>query len=69
MSALEDRLHEALTGDDPGRVVSPDLFDRVVGSIDDDRRRRRRHPPHRHRLGGRRSPWPPPPSSPCREKD
>jgi hypothetical protein len=42
MSSLEDRLHEALTGDDPGRTPSPDLFARVVGSIDDDRRRRRR---------------------------
>ena len=42
MSSLEDRLHEALTGDDPGRTLSPDLFDRVVGSIDDDRHRRRR---------------------------
>jgi hypothetical protein len=42
MSSLEDRLHEALTGDDPGRALSPDLFARVVGSIDDDRRRRRR---------------------------
>jgi hypothetical protein len=42
MSSLEDRLHEALTGDDPGRTLSPDLFARVVGSIDDDRRRRRR---------------------------
>ena len=41
MSSLEDRLHEALTGDDPGRTLSPDLFARVVGSIDDDRRRRR----------------------------
>lgn len=45
MSALEDRLHDALTGEDPGRSVSPDLFARVVGSIADDRlrRRRRRH--------------------------
>jgi len=42
MSSLEDRLHDALTGDDPGRALSPDLFERVVGSIDDDRRRRRR---------------------------
>lgn len=41
MSALEDRLHEALTGEDPGRAVSPDLFARVVGGIEDDRRRRR----------------------------
>jgi hypothetical protein len=49
MSALEDRLHEALTGDDPGRVVSPDLFARVVGSIEDDRRRRRRL--HRTAIG------------------
>ena len=42
MSSLEDRLHDALTGDDPGRALSPDLFERVVGSIDDDRQRRRR---------------------------
>jgi hypothetical protein len=49
VSALEDRLHEALTGDDPGREVSPDLFARVVGSIEDDRRRRRRL--HRTAIG------------------
>ncbi|SER74387.1 hypothetical protein SAMN05216199_1060 [Pedococcus cremeus] len=42
MSSLEDRLHDALTGDDPGRTLSPDLFDRVVDSIGDDRVRRRR---------------------------
>jgi hypothetical protein len=42
VSALEDRLHDALTSGDPGRTVSPDLFARVVGSIEDDRSRRRR---------------------------
>ena len=42
MSALEDRLHDALTSGDPGRTVSPDLFARVVGSIEDDRSRRHR---------------------------
>jgi hypothetical protein len=42
VSALEERLHDALTSGDPGRTVSPDLFARVVGSIEDDRSRRRR---------------------------
>ena len=46
MSALEDRLHEAL-GTDPGGTVSPDLFARVLGGISDDQARRRRH---RHTL-------------------
>jgi hypothetical protein len=42
MSALEDRLHDALhaTGDTPD-AASPDLFTRVVAGIGDDRRRRR----------------------------
>ena len=43
MSDLEERLHAALTGSAPAQPVSPDLFARVVGSIEDDRRRRRRH--------------------------
>jgi hypothetical protein len=43
MSAIEDRLHDALSGGEPSPPLSPDLFSRVVGSIDDDRRRRRRH--------------------------
>jgi hypothetical protein len=42
MSALEDRLHEALTGEGRSRTPSPDLFSRVVESIHDDTRRRRR---------------------------
>lgn len=41
MSALEERLHDALHEGD-GRPVSPDLFARVVDSIADDRTRRRR---------------------------
>jgi hypothetical protein len=42
MSALEDRLHDALA--ETGRAHPPaaDLFERVVGGIEDDRRRRRR---------------------------
>jgi hypothetical protein len=41
MSALEDRLHDALAGS--GEMSpSPDLFRRVVDGIDADRRRRRR---------------------------
>jgi hypothetical protein len=40
MSDLEDRLRDALTSDRSGRA-SPDLFARVVDSIDDDQRRRR----------------------------
>ena len=42
MSALEDRLHDALhaTGDTLG-AASPDLYTRVVAGIGDDRRRRR----------------------------
>ena len=42
MSALEDRLHEALADEGRSRTPSPDLFSRVVGSIHDDTRRRRR---------------------------
>jgi len=40
MSEIEDRLRQALTEDTSGRP-SPDLFARVVDSIDDDRSRRR----------------------------
>jgi hypothetical protein len=42
MSALEDRLHEALTAEGASRTPSADLFARVVDSIHDDARRRRR---------------------------
>ncbi|GAA2733444.1 hypothetical protein GCM10009867_11430 [Pedococcus aerophilus] len=42
MSALEDRLHEALAAEGRRRVPSEDLFTRVVDSIDHDRSRRRR---------------------------
>ena len=42
MSALEDRLHDALAGQGDTWSPSPDLFDRVVGGIDADRHRRRR---------------------------
>jgi hypothetical protein len=42
MSALEDRLHDALTGVGQTRVPAPDLFDRVVDGIEHDRERRRR---------------------------
>ncbi|MGA8977598.1 MAG: hypothetical protein WB473_00630 [Pedococcus sp.] len=42
MSALEDRLHEALAAEARTRVPSADLFTRVVDSIHDDHRRRRR---------------------------
>jgi hypothetical protein len=41
MSALEDRLHEALTTVGDSRPPAPDLFDRVVDSIEHDRERRR----------------------------
>jgi len=51
MSALDERfaelVHDALRDGDPqggSPRPSPDLFDRVVVSIDDDRRRRRRAP-------------------------
>lgn len=48
MSMLEDRLREALVGS-AGRVhESPDLFARIVLSIEDDRRRRRQR---RHAAG------------------
>ncbi|GAA1682447.1 hypothetical protein GCM10009745_28420 [Kribbella yunnanensis] len=40
-SPIERRLHEALGPAQP-RTTSPDLFDRVLGSIADDRARRRR---------------------------
>jgi len=41
VSALEDRLHEALTTVGDSRPPAPDLFDRVVDSIEHDRERRR----------------------------
>jgi hypothetical protein len=41
MTSTEQRLHDALRADHSGRA-SPDLFARVLGSIDDDRARRRR---------------------------
>jgi hypothetical protein len=42
MSTLEERLHEALLSTGTRAEPSPDLFARVVASIDDDRARRRR---------------------------
>ena len=42
MSTLEERLHEALVSEGTRAEPSPDLFARVVASIDDDRARRRR---------------------------
>ena len=42
MSALEDRLHDALAAEARTRAPSADLFTRVVDSIQDDQRRRRR---------------------------
>jgi hypothetical protein len=42
MSTLEERLHEALLREGTRAEPSPDLFARVVASIDDDRARRRR---------------------------
>jgi hypothetical protein len=42
MSTLEERLHEALVSEGTRTEPSPDLFARVVASIDDDRARRRR---------------------------
>ena len=41
MSALEDRLHDALAAEGNSRHPSPDLFTRVVEGIDHDRSRRR----------------------------
>lgn len=41
MSTLEQRLQEALVAEGGKTTVSPDLFERVVGSIEDDRQRRR----------------------------
>lgn len=41
MSLLEQRLHDALVGGAEAVHESPDLFARVVGSIEADRRRRR----------------------------
>lgn len=43
MSQLEDRLHDALLGATGVVHESPDLFARVVLSIEDDRARRRQH--------------------------
>ena len=48
MSALEDRLREALTAEGARRTPSPDLFERVVEGIDDDRARRH----HARRVAG-----------------
>ena len=42
MSALEDRLHDALVAEGRVHSASPDLFARVVEGIDHDRARRRR---------------------------
>jgi hypothetical protein len=42
MSTLEERLHEALVAQGAATKPSPDLFERVVESIDEDRVRRRR---------------------------
>ena len=47
MSTLEERLHEALVSEGTRAEPSPDLFARVVASIDDDRARRR----HLARVG------------------
>jgi hypothetical protein len=41
VSALEDRLHDALITEGGSRAPSPDLFARVVEGIDEDRARRR----------------------------
>lgn len=43
MSQLEDRLHDALVGGAALVHESPDLFARVVRSIEEDRERRRQH--------------------------
>ncbi len=48
MSALEDRLRDALGAEGARRTPSPDLFARVVDGIDDDRARRR----HARRVAG-----------------
>jgi hypothetical protein len=42
MSALEDRLHDALAAEGRSRPLSPDLFARVVEGIGEDRSHRRR---------------------------
>ena len=42
MSALEDRLHDALTTVGESRQPAPDLFTRIVEDIEQDRQRRRR---------------------------
>ena len=44
---LEQRLHDALVGGVAAVHESPDLFARVVLSIEDDRRRRRQRLPGR----------------------
>lgn len=41
MTALEDRLHDALVAEGSSTTPSPDLFSRVVDSIGEDRLRRR----------------------------
>jgi hypothetical protein len=41
MTALEDRLHDALVAEGSTTTPSPDLFSRVVDSIGEDRLRRR----------------------------
>ena len=56
MSALEDRLHDALVAEGRRAAPSPDLFARVVDGIDDDRARRRRVRTGRRGLA--RWPWP-----------
>jgi hypothetical protein len=43
VTLLEDRLRDALSGGVAAVRESPDLFQRVVLSIEDDRRRRRQH--------------------------
>ena len=48
MSALEDRLRDALNAEGARRTPSPDLFARVVEGIDEDRARRR----HARRVAG-----------------
>ena len=49
MSTLEERLHHALSEEAQSRPPSPDLFARVVGSIEQDRVHRRRV---RRTIGG-----------------
>lgn len=42
MSALEDRLYDALTAVGDSRRPAPDLFTRIIEDIEQDRQRRRR---------------------------